>query len=98
MCIQVLPTYIFNMVTPYKYIFCSAEKAKEVCTKSNCVFEIKIDLSLVGNSRGEPKENKLLVVELLKIVNSTSGVKYHKKISIILCKKDSEKSFSTEIQ
>ena len=30
---------------------------KEACTKSNCVFEIKIDLTLVGN--GTPAQPKL---------------------------------------
>ena len=50
--------YIYNIVricdTLQIYIlFCRKSRnemdPKEACTKSNCVFEIKIDLTLVGN-------------------------------------------------
>ena len=36
---------------------------KEICTKSNCIFEIKIDLTLVGNGRVAQVE-KLLETNL----------------------------------
>ena len=49
-------------------------------------------------NEGNLPENSLFVAELLKNVNSVSGVKYYWKIKIILPKRDSEKTNLTEVR
>ena len=48
---------------------------KEACTKSNCVFEIKIDLTLVGNGTSLPQ-----LLRHIKLLRSTS---HHRQKGVV---------------
>ena len=49
-------------------------------------------------NEGNLPENSLFIAELLKNVNSISGVKYYQKIKIISPKRDSEKTILMEVR
>ena len=60
---------------------------KEACTKSNCVFEIKIDLTLVGNGM-DPKEACTksncvfeIKIDLTLVGNGRQGLEQSSKIT-----------------
>ena len=49
---------------------------KEACTKSNCIFEIKIDLTLIGNGNNVILTSKLFLKNVI-IYENCNNLKCH---------------------